>query len=367
MKKILYLTTTDWGWAKQRPHFIAEGLSSYFYVKYAYLRRYQKKNMVINTKNNDLHFYQIFRFPFETNPLIKYVNKIIVSLQIYFMINKFDIIWISHPYYFDLTKNMIPSRSKLIYDCMDDHLEFPENVTNRDVRNKLFVLEKNLVERADITIASSDYLRSKIIERYRSIQHISVINNAISDKLIEDIESVADPDKLLPFGSSGLTRIVYIGTISEWMNFNLILRSLDKYENIEYLFFGPSYIEIPKHERLKYYGPIDHDQVINAMKIADLLVMPFRKTELILSVNPVKVYEYIFAHKPTLILKYSETIKFQEYVYLYDSEEDYLNYIELLIMQKLHPKQDMENCRTFAGNNTWSKRIQEVLKLVQGI
>ncbi|HUX95581.1 MAG TPA: hypothetical protein VMV47_07595 [Bacteroidales bacterium] len=365
MRRIIYLTTTDWGWAKQRPHFIAEGLASYFYVEYAYQRRYQKKNMVRNIKNIDLHFYQIFRFPFEANPLIKFLNKILAQIQLYFKISNFEIIWISHPFYFDLIQNMIPDKCIIIYDCMDDHLEFPENANNRKIKNKLFILEKNLIERADITIASSDYLKSKINSRYGSLKQIRVINNAISDNIINENESVVDSENKFPPKNSKLKQIVYIGTISEWMNFDLILKSLDQFEKIEYLFFGPSYIEIPSHVRLKYFGPIDHDQVINAMRIADLLVMPFRKTELILSVNPVKVYEYIFAHKPVLILEYTETLKFQEYVYLYDSDEDYLNYIENLTLNKLMPKNDNQSCRLFAANNTWGYRIQEIVELLK--
>ena len=51
MKRILYFMHVDWNWIKQRPHFLAEGLSQHFKVDVWHEKTYVgKKHLVSNSK-----------------------------------------------------------------------------------------------------------------------------------------------------------------------------------------------------------------------------------------------------------------------------------------------------------------------------
>ena len=124
---------------------------------------------------------------------------------------------------------------------------------------------------------------------------------------------------------------------------------------------GPSDTEMPRHERLQIHTQIPHSSIMNIMKKADLLVMPFVVDELVRSVNPVKVYEYVYSGTPSLIVCYGETAKFGDYVYLYKSEEEFFGYISRLISNNLPALVTDEKAIVFANENTWEKRVR-VLK-----
>ena len=92
------------------------------------------------------------------------------------------------------------------------------------------------------------------------------------------------------------------------------------------------------------------------MEAADVLIMPFNLNELILSVNPVKLYEYVLSGKPCLAPKYGETEPFQDYVYLYYNKEDAINTITAILAGNLGTKKSKEDCTAFARQNTWEER-----------
>lgn len=146
------------------------------------------------------------------------------------------------------------------------------------------------------------------------------MNNAVSDSLLNRYRgknSLLEKTKSLNKNKV----ITYIGTISQWINWDLILKSLKSFDNIEYHFYGPLDCTVPSHERIFYKGILPQNKIADAMQASDLLVMPFYVNSLIESVNPVKLYEYILSGIPSMACGYSESEKFSDYVYLYYNEK----------------------------------------------
>ena len=52
------------------------------------------------------------------------------------------------------------------------------------------------------------------------------------------------------------------------------------------------------------------------------LVMPFKLDDLVQAVNPVKLYEYVYSHKPAIAIHYAETEQFEQFVHLYRYYKD---------------------------------------------
>jgi len=216
-----------------------------------------------------------------------------------------------------------------------------------------------LYSRSNLVVFSSEYLKNQLNKRYYSKDNSLVINNAV--ELNFDEKNISLPESLSSLFKQDMKNICYIGTVSDWFDFNLILKSLDMFKNINFILIGPSDTDIPVHERLVRHPQIPHAKVLGAMKKADLLVMPFKVDELVRSVNPVKAYEYIYSCTPSILVRYEETEKFKDYLYLYNNEQEFFEYINKLIEGKLPLLITEEGADAFANKNTWEKRT-DILK-----
>lgn len=357
---VFYFMHIDWGWIKQRPQFIAEGLSNYFDVCVYHERSYKFFKLCEKiVPTGHLSVKSLFHLPLMRNNVIFRVNMWLMNRI--FLKKKYktaDIVWFTHPMHFSsfIHKNQI-----LIYDCMDDILEFNYSAS---VKKRYFTLEERLCRKADYIITSSDYLKDKIVSRYNISNDIHVINNAISLNVQDEVELPSDV--FCFFQNKERNKIItYVGTISNWFDFDLLLKTLEINTNIEFLLFGPTEVEIPKNDRIKYCGIVEHKYVVKILNLSDALMMPFVVNELIRSVNPVKAYEYIYAYKPIFMPKYTESLKFVDYIYLYDENKDFFAWTLLLAQGKLSAKKTKDDCRNFALNNNWDARIEQVLSILK--
>lgn len=359
----------SWGVIKQRQHFVAENLSQTFDVTVYGVKKYRTSHLVNNNTEPRLKLRQLFVLPFGRFRVILRVNAMLVKLQLLRAVAKADIVWVSHPIMYEAVKDTLPSDTKLIYDCLDDALEFPSACADDVRKATLFELEKSLVHRSSVIFTTAEYLRNKLADRYGNQMDGIVVNNAIHIPAEADqSQDSADILRLEALMDSiAGKKLLYLGAISEWMDFDLILNSLERIHEITYVFVGPCDISVPHHERLVFFGPIEHRHIFRAMKKADALIMPFHVNELIKSVNPVKIYDYIYACKPAIVVGYGETARFEDFIYLYRTQEEYMAQVEMLVAGDLHMKRDNEECMNFVSQNTWPARVAQMLALVNSI
>lgn len=349
-----------WGWVKQRPHFIAEGLNKKADITVVTIQKFSKGDI----KNvSDVRVKSLFRFPLERIPLILWINTLLYRIQLKKWLKKADIVWFTSPYFVPFVAKTYFKEKVTVYDCMDDVLEFP---LIKFSCFRLAYYERNehfLFNRATILLSSAEYLKQKLIGRYGSRDDIMVVNNAIKEFKPEQKEVVL-PVCLQSYRECRHFKLVYIGTISSWMDFPLLRKILSYYQDMEVFLFGPSEISIPTIERMTYGGKLEHDVVFKVMEIADVLIMPFVVNELIKSVNPVKLYEYIYSGKPCVAPSYGESQSFKDYVYLYSDSDECLSIIKNL---RTAPKgkADVTACRDFCRQNTWNSRLADICKVLK--
>ena len=100
------------------------------------------------------------------------------------------------------------------------------------------------------------------------------------------------------------------------------------------------------------------------MKLSDALIMPFKINELIRSVNPVKLYEYIYSNKPIIAPLYTESKPFNKYVYLYDSKKELFDLVNSVECGNLVTKCTNDENMAFVLKNTWDYRVSEIIELL---
>lgn len=372
MKKILYIMNESWYWIKQRPHFIAEYLSKDYEVDVYCEKRYTK--LVNNPVPDGMNVNEIFKFPFAHNPFFKKINSI---LQKDFLFRtkfnntsgKYDLVWLSSNKHYQYLKQYIPKDFPIVYDCMDDILEFKGSKETKKVWQNHFDTEKELYLRSNVVFCSSNALKESLAERYGKKDKVFVINNAIhintSSETTDGINNI--PEDLSDLFNTPLKKICYIGSISEWFDFDTLISALKQNPGVMAVLIGPSDVTIPDADRLHYHPAVNHEIVIDIMKKADALIMPFQKTQLVMGVNPVKLYEYIYSEIPSISVAYPETEIFEDYVYLYRNQEEFINYIKLVQGDKLLFKQRKGQGVEYALQNTWEQRTKQISAYIKEV
>ncbi len=354
-KKMAYLMQVNWNWIKQRPHFIAEKLSEYFELDLFYVKSFRKKGLVNNEVKCNFNSMKSFvKLPYsQISKEVKWIEKRLNRslMKRLYKSKYYDYYYITCPrllQFFDITKI---SGGKIIYDCMDDIIELTSSEKDK---NSVYLLEQELLKYADIVLVSSLKLQDVIRGRgYK--RKICLVNNGIEPKSL----IVSGNIKLNLEEEKGLFNIYYIGTISKWFDFDLILKLLCIHEDIMFSLIGPVFTTTPKHERIRYMGTVEHDEIAQYAIKADAFIMPFVRNDLVLAVDPVKVYEYIAFMKPTFVLKYDETVKFKDFVYLYNDLEDLSKQITAVKGGNfiLTPKENIDH---FMQENSWSSRAEYI-------
>ena len=159
--------------------------------------------------------------------------------------------------------------------------------------------------------------------------------------------------------------LLYIGTISQWFDFKLICEALDKKEDVQLVLIGPKDCDIPSHKQIHYIGSVERQYIYSLMEQASALVMPFIVNELIRSVNPVKMYEYIYMEKPIIAPHYGEMEKFLPYINLYHDNDEFMSLVDQLSKSELQISSEKGNeMKGFAEKNTWESRYEEVKKIL---
>ena len=160
--------------------------------------------------------------------------------------------------------------------------------------------------------------------------------------------------------------ILYLHT-SELFQIGLTLKfifeSLNDFDNIVYFIIGPveQNVETFKHDRIEYFGAVEHGYIKSLIQKSDVLVMPFKINKLIEAVDPVKLYEYIAFGKKIISVKYAELNKFSAYVNFYNGYDEYKN-----IIGNFKNSDDAINARFF-DLNTWKNRKEEVVNCIEGL
>lgn len=352
----------QWNWIKQRPHYIAEGLAERYN-----LVTLSKKEINRRNDENKTHVNVVYplRMPLERNPIIKKINDFIYKRYLAYYLKRSKYLWICAPNEFSeyallkCTKNHI-----VIYDCMDDMLAFPSKKGLKVIERR----EAELIKRADIVFCSASHLAEKLRRRHHTDREFVLLNNALS---INDNEYVSKEEAWIiapDYFNSENFKLCYIGTIADWFDFDLIEKAIREIYSLEVHLWGPYTPKIKEnhnHGRLVFHGPVDHKYVLPIMEASDALIMPFVLNELILSVNPVKLYEYIYSGKPNLAPKYGESLPFGNHTYLYENKEDCISELKKIANGNPTIIRSKSSCEAYVKDNTWEKRLNVVFEKLE--
>ena len=343
-ERILYIMGIDWQWIYQRPQIFAEKLAKDYEVTVLFPRSITTGNTKL-PQVEGLDFRILWTLPYqEKNPIIGKL-AMLLNAGLFRDMNDFQMIYVGYPLY----ARYIPEdyKGRIVYDCMDNHEAlYPD----RKRVGRVLEQENKLIGRCDLLVASAKQLQGKVDEVAGYSKSILVRNGMNLQKVCEVKAPVCKENY----------NLCYIGTIAEWFDYGVLRSSLERLPNITYQLIGPANTRV-EHAGIVYHGAKPHEELGEAIREYDCLIMPFVVNEIVAAVDPVKLYEYIAFGKCIVSVYYPEIERFDPYVYFYESQEEYVELLHELAKEGFPPKYTKEQQQEFLQANTWEERYR-VLK-----
>jgi len=260
---------------------------------------------------------------------------------------KNPILKIDHPFWYYFLKK---SKYPIIYDCMDNHKDFP--YYSPDLER----IERSLIKNSEHVIVTSRYLQKKI---NRTNKNTSLVPNAV------DYSHFSKSHPIAPEDMSKMRKpiIGYYGAISSWMDEKLIKKILIEFPNSTLLLIGRVENSIisklnSKYNNLNLLGEKKYQEIPKYLEHFDVCLIPFKITPLIKATNPVKIYEYLCKNKAVVSSWLPELEPIKELIYLSRNHKHFLKNIHTALKENVNLKR-----KAYSANNTWEKRSHQIIKI----
>ena len=354
--RVLYFSTVNWRWIKQRPHFLAEYLSSQsIEVDYFSITPFKKQKIKRMQSGQYLKIRDVYVIPLASKfKVIEQMN--IVYVKAILSNTHYDKIILTHPVQYKYLSKGQKAHAEIIYECMDNIPYFYKGSKQTEVIEE----EERLCHSVGKIIVSSNYLKEKLVTQYNvDANKIYVILNAVDKK--EFTLKVNPVDLKKP-------NLVYIGSISEWVDLETLKIFADNNSSYYIYLIGPMESSIKKEfsklsGNIIWIDSIPHSKVKDYIAASDIMLIPFKVNELIRGVDPVKMYEYLSMGGKVLTSYWKELDRYKDnnLVNFYSGHKEFEKKVYSLINKEKCVVRDIH----FIEANNWEIRGEEYLKVLK--
>lgn len=354
--KIVYFAPIEYKNLKQRPQYIAEELSKNHEVWYIeptisiigalkYKKDYQKRCYDVSST---LH---IVRLDGSLTLPLRYLGIDRLNLATLFekrqlkkMIPEADLWWVG---YESWGRFLTKSSPRLVYDKMDDNVLMK---SNRHIKKNFRRWEKEIIDHASIVFVTA----RKFYEELSKIHpNVHLLPNAVDSNATHEY-MIASKNKRKIFG--------YVGMIDSWFDFEAIRKiALSNPDSIVEL-VGPCNKKEEMPSNVFFRGRVPKADVNKWISSFDVCLYPFKKDDFLDTINPVKIYEYLYMNKPVIAVSSMETRQFIPLIHCYEDYEE----LDKLVCDCLKvPFSTQKELKDFVDRNSWKNRgklIDKTLK-----
>ncbi len=335
----------DWGWIWQRPHVMAEGLAA---AGHEVVVRYEHGWRTQQLRSHERSTVRTAALP--SLPLGRYrVSRELTSAARRIALGRAafepDLVWLTFPTLVDDLPRA-HRRLPLVYDAMD---VAPAIYWNQADRPRVEALERRVCQQAALVLASSGHL----------VEHVAAVSGARALLVRNGHSATLAPEPTVAV--TGTVRALYVGTVSSWFDVDTVVRALDARPALSLDLVGPvDAVTLPDHPRIRHLGVRDHAELADLAASYDLLVMPFVVNDVILGVDPVKLYEYVAWRRPVVTVDYPEVARFGGLVNRYTTVDELCALVDRAAGGDPTLLPDRAASTEFLAENTWGSRVDTV-------
>ncbi|MFZ5648383.1 MAG: glycosyltransferase [Bacillota bacterium] len=273
---------------------------------------------------------------------------------------KKPIVWTYLPNTLTMSRGLKPSA--VIYDCVDEHSEFP-GLINREA---VLEMERELLAGSDVVFATAMGLYEAKKPYCRNIYLLPNAADVGNFARADSEETAVPPDVAgLPHPLLG-----FVGVIHDWIDLDLIEYIARSRPDWSVAMIGPVGAGISV-ERLKglpnvhFLGRKDKEELPGYLKAFDVCLNPFRKNELTDRVSPLKLYEYLASGRPVVSVDMPGVGEFSEYIEIAGDYGGFLTAVERALERE---SEDMKRRRMeIAAVNSWESRVDFIIDKINRI
>src|SRR5438132_8766345 len=223
-------------------------------------------------------------------------------------------------------------------------------------------LERELARSVDVVVYTARHLLPHV-NSLRPKQSLYLPNGV-------DFDHFARGDRSLPPDLADVPRpiAIYVGSLDVWFDYALMNFAARHLPDVSFVLIGPDNIARKRLARLSnifLLGSRSYESLPRYLHNADVGLIPFDVSahpELIHSVNPLKLYEYMACGLPVVAVEWAELLDLASPALLCRSHGAFVEAIQAAIGQATSP----EINQRFAASADWKSRITSLLRAVVG-
>ncbi len=219
----------------------------------------------------------------------------------------------------------------------------------------LLDLQKILIQKADHIFLTSPELMKYNISNQKNFWYLP---NAVNLQHFSGQFPLPKEYKKIPS-----PRILFVGGLFEYVDTNLISAAAQLLPSYNFVLIGPTYIsidQIKNKSNIFLLGPIKYQDIPAYMKHADVAIIPFKQEELVQSISPLKLFEYLASGLPVVCsrMKGLETMK--PPVYFAANKEEFVAALQEAYRKGKNHAEFLE----FAKKNSWVERYRGMTSIL---
>lgn len=244
---------------------------------------------------------------------------------------------------------------KAIFRVADKNIGFAKFSDN--TRN----VESEIAQKVDTVIYTAHKLKKYVLDmKPRQILHVP--NGVNFDHFVNGDKAMPDDMKNIPKPIA-----IYVGAIAEWFDYELIMKAAHALPKASFVLIGPDKMA---RERLKplsniyLLGRKEYQEVPAYLHNADIGLIPFNVKQfpdLVHSINPLKLYEYMACGLPTVSTEWEELKLLHSPSVLSKDDSEFISAISNITNSK---QMGRESYIDYARQHKWSYRIEELINFL---
>lgn len=249
----------------------------------------------------------------------------------------------------------------LVYDCIDEHAEYP---WNRKRKKKIEALERELISRAGLVTTTS----TQILKRFIGLaDKAAYIPNGVEFEFFNKA-AIGGKPLLRDMAMLSTPIVVYVGAIAEWFDDELVVSIAEHNRDWDIVLIGPEHVKFQRLKSLpnvKFLGAKPQSLLPAYLSLADVGIIPFKINELTKSVNPLKLYEYLAAGKPVVSTPLPDVESMQRdcVVHIGYTHEDFIRNLEYCIAKS---KENVQDRLKLAAEFSWGNLYRNLFDRIEG-